>query len=122
MAGLGLGWIGFTKDFDKTMDPAQAEGVRSGIKGLLTLYPSVTLALAALTLLLLYPLTESKLASMLDDMYERDAAELKTGDVTEFEGVADAEVLRAVHHVDDTDGGSGPRSPDAQPPRSRSQP
>ena len=107
MAGLGLGWIGFTRDFDKNLSPEAADGVKNGIKGLLTLYPSITLALAALTLLLLYPLTEAKLASMLDDMYERDAAELKTGDVTEFEGVADAEVLQAVHHVDETDGRSG---------------
>ena len=50
MAGVGLGWIGYVKDFDKSMDAAQADTVKSGIKGLLTLYPSITLALAALTL------------------------------------------------------------------------
>lgn len=47
MAGVGLGWIGYVKDFDKTLSPAQADGVKVGIKGLLTLYPSITLALAA---------------------------------------------------------------------------
>lgn len=91
MAGVGLCWIGYVKDFDKAMPVEQADGVRAGIKGLLTLYPSITLALAALTLLVLYPLTESKLKDMLHDMYARDAAQLGTGtlgDDAKLEGEA----------------------------------
>lgn len=91
MAGVGLGWIGYVKDFDKAMPVEQAEGVRAGIKGLLTLYPSIALTLAALTLLLLYPLTETKLKDMLNDMYTRDAAQLGTGtlgDDAKLEGEA----------------------------------
>src|SRR4051794_7604344 len=99
MAGVGLGLIGYVKDFDKSMAPAQADAVKGGIKGLLTLYPSITLVLAALTLLLLYPLTEAKLTSMLSDMYARDAAEIETGDLpasAELEGLAPTEVQAAV--------------------------
>lgn len=104
MAGVGLGLIGYVKDFDKSMAPAQADAVKGGIKGLLTLYPSITLVLAALTLLLLYPLTEAKLTSMLSDMYARDAAEIETGDLpasAELEGLAPTEVQAAV--ADKTD-------------------
>ena len=79
MAGVGLTWIGYVKDFDKTLSPQMSDSVKVGIKGLLTLYPSITLALAAVTLLLLYPLTEAKLKNMLNEMYERDATEIKSG-------------------------------------------
>jgi glycoside/pentoside/hexuronide:cation symporter, GPH family len=98
MAGVGLGWIGYVKDFDKTLSPQEADSVKVGIKGLLTLYPSIALALAAVTLFLLYPLTESKLKDMLNDMYQRDANELETGDLpedAELDGLAPTEVRDA---------------------------
>jgi GPH family glycoside/pentoside/hexuronide:cation symporter len=98
MAGVGLSWIGYVKDFDKTLSPQTADSVKVGIKGLLTLYPSITLALAAVTLLLLYPLTEAKLKDMLNDMYQRDASEIKSGDLpegAELEGVAPTDVVEA---------------------------
>ncbi len=93
MAGVGLGWIGYVKDFDSALGVAEADSVRAGIKGLLTLYPCITLTLAAATLLVLYPLTESKLTTMLNEMYERDAIQIETGDEaeTELDGLADAE-------------------------------
>ena len=51
-----------------------------------------------MTLLLLYPLTEAKLKNMLNEMYERDATEIKSGDLpegAELEGIAPSEVLEA---------------------------
>lgn len=118
MAGVGLSWIGYVKDFDKSLSPQAVQGVQAGIKGLLTLYPAITLTLAAVTLLLLYPLTEAKLKNMLDEMYARDAAEIKTGDLpsdAELEGFAPEEVREvfdadlAAQHASDT--GSGETKP-----------
>lgn len=125
MAGVGLSTIGYVKDFDKTLSPQTADSVKVGIKGLLTLYPSITLALAALTLLLLYPLTEAKLKDMLNDMYERDATEIKSGDLpegAELEGITPTEIveafeadLAAQHHSTQTSAGD-PGAP--KPPAS----
>jgi hypothetical protein len=124
MAGVGLGWIGYVKDFDKTLSPQEANSVKVGIKGLLTLYPSIALALAAVTLFLLYPLTESKLKDMLNDMYQRDASELETGDLpedAELDGLAPTEVRDAFEtdiaaprtSTDDPPGGAPNRPADS---------
>lgn len=124
MAGVGLGWIGYVKDFDKKLSPPAADSVKVGIKGLLTLYPSIALALAAVTLFVLYPLTEPKLKDMLNDMYQRDANELNTGDLpadAELDGLAPPEVRKAFKtdaaarnaSTDDAPGDTGAPKPPA---------
>lgn len=115
MAGLGLNWIGYVKDFDQTMSTPAADGVRFGIKGLLTLYPAVTLTLAALTLLVLYPLSEAKLATMLGEMYARDAEAMTAGerpDGTAAAALAPDEASPTAAAPDSTDAAGSP-APDA---------
>lgn len=76
-SGVGLSLIGYHNGFltDGT-EAKKVAGILTGIKGLQTLYPAVAFTLAALTLLLLYPLTEDRLATMLTEIHERDAAQI----------------------------------------------
>lgn len=88
-AGLGLGFIGYKDNFtDGSLSPEKVESVLHGIKALQTLFPAVALALAALTLLLLYPLNEQRLADIMRDLHERGAEEIAESDETlvEFDG------------------------------------
>jgi GPH family glycoside/pentoside/hexuronide:cation symporter len=114
LAGVGLSQIGFVKGFDKTLSPEAADSVKSGIKGLLTLYPCIALILAGVTLFLLYPLTETKLKDMLNDIYQRDANQLATGDLPEdarLDGLAPTEVRKAF----ETDVAAPDAAPDETP-------
>ncbi|WP_072041928.1 MFS transporter [Nigerium massiliense] len=121
MAGLGLNIIGYRNNFtDGSMPPEQVNGVLNGIKGLQTLYPAIALALAALTLLLFYPLTEQKLLQVLAEIHQRDADEIARGEVTisELDGQAPATVTEAVTGDRPADS-TRPTDPDAGDDRRR---
>lgn len=93
-AGLGLGFIGYKDNFtDGSMSAAQVQHVMDGIKGLQTLFPAVALALAGLTLLLLYPLTEARLEHIMKDLHKRGAEEIAESDAArvEFAGSTEPE-------------------------------
>lgn len=87
-AGIGLSAIGYFEGFNsgkpspttnEALSPEGIEGVLAGIKGLFTLYPAIALTLAGLTLLLLYPLSEKRNKEIITEIYERDAKELREG-------------------------------------------
>lgn len=102
-AGIGLNAIGYTKGFtDGSVAPAKVESILHGIKMLQTLYPAVALTLAALTLFLLYPLTEDKLKQILIEIHERDARDIVTGEASadSLAGVAPDTLKAATNPTD----------------------
>ncbi|MGT2462091.1 glycoside-pentoside-hexuronide (GPH):cation symporter [Sinomonas atrocyanea] len=66
LAGFGLSAIGYIPKVQ------QASGVLAGMKGLQTLYPCLALAVAALVLAVMYPLTDRKMEEL---VFETHAAE-----------------------------------------------
>jgi GPH family glycoside/pentoside/hexuronide:cation symporter len=69
LAGFGLSAIGYVPNAHQT------DGVLFGMKGLQTLYPCLALAVAAVILLLLYPLTDKKVAELALETHAREGTE-----------------------------------------------